>query len=295
MLFAAIYRLVRDHRVVAARGFHRLWYRLRWLNTGHYKRFGPWLDGLVRSGALIIDGTSTESLRQAIRQHRIDLLLVHGWDVLPMEVLQDAPYGAVNVHPSCLPKYKGALPTLWALKNGDRSSCVTIQRIGSNVDGGDIIAQHPFGIGPHDTSLDVQRTVDDVTKAHLFRDVLGYLNGAIAPHAQSDVASWTARYESYRRIRWGKECARDVVNKVLLYPFLVPKTYCYCMFRGRRAGIRGARQVPSSFSPAPGEYQVTWTSLVVGCKEGSVALRLFRDLGARQSLMLLLQPRGRLH
>lgn len=139
VLFAAIYRLVRDHRVVAARGFHRLWYRLRWLNTGHYKRFGPWLDGLVRSGALIIDGTSTESLRQAIRQHRIDLLLVHGWDVLPMEVLQDAPYGAVNVHPSCLPQYKGALPTLWALKNGDRSSCVTIQRIGSNVDGGDIL------------------------------------------------------------------------------------------------------------------------------------------------------------
>jgi methionyl-tRNA formyltransferase len=294
LLFVATYRLLCSRRLQVACRVFRLWSPLRRFATGRYKRFTPWLDSVLASGAIVVNASATETLRQAISAHRIDMLLVHGWDILPKEILAGVRYGAINVHPSRLPQYKGALPTLWALRNRDGSSCVTIQRIGSTVDGGDIIAQHPFAIGPSDTSLDFQQAVDEVTERHLYADVLGYMNGETLPRVQSGPESWTGRYESYRRVNWREESAREVVNKVLLYPYVVPTTYCYFRFRGHAAAIKGVRLRQPPYAPSPGSYYVRGITLIVGCKDAAVGFRLFLDLRLRASLWLLLNRSGEL-
>lgn len=51
------------------------------------------------------------------------------------------PMGFINIHPSLLPKYRGSIPTFWALLNNEREIGVTMHYIDSGIDSGDIIAQ----------------------------------------------------------------------------------------------------------------------------------------------------------
>lgn len=292
LLFQATYHLIRKQRLAVARRLHRYWSRVRSFTSGRYRRYAGLLDYLVTSGAGVISANATESLLHAIHAHRIDMLLVHGWDILPQEVFAALPYGAVNVHPSQLPRYKGALPTLWALRNHDPFSCVTIQRIGTGIDGGEIITQHPFSIFSEDTSLDVQKTVDKIVERHIYDDVLGYVSGAITPQAQSGSESWTGRYQKYRRIDWKNEAAREIINKVLLYPHIVPSTYCHTRLQERVIAIKGAalHELPHGLTPA--SYLVHGATLIVGCNDSAIASRLFLDVGFRASMKLMLVRSG---
>ena len=59
--------------------------------------------------------------------------------------------GTINVHPSLLPKYRGASPIQWALANGDTVTGVSVLRVTPRMDAGDILAQEPAAILPDDT------------------------------------------------------------------------------------------------------------------------------------------------
>ena len=59
--------------------------------------------------------------------------------------------GTINVHPSLLPKYRGASPIQWALANGDVETGVSVLRVTPKMDAGDILAQERFAIAPDDT------------------------------------------------------------------------------------------------------------------------------------------------
>jgi len=58
--------------------------------------------------------------------------------------------GALNVHPSLLPKYRGATPIQTAIRNGDRETGVTIMLMDAGMDTGDIVLQERFPIAPDD-------------------------------------------------------------------------------------------------------------------------------------------------
>jgi methionyl-tRNA formyltransferase len=59
--------------------------------------------------------------------------------------------GTINVHPSRLPKYRGASPIQWALANGDAETGVSVLYVTPQMDAGDILAQEKFAIAPDDT------------------------------------------------------------------------------------------------------------------------------------------------
>lgn len=67
--------------------------------------------------------------------------------ILPEEILRAAPYGAINVHSSLLPKYRGAAPINWAILDGEAETGVTIQYMAQELDTGDIILQKTTPIG----------------------------------------------------------------------------------------------------------------------------------------------------
>lgn len=59
--------------------------------------------------------------------------------------------GTINVHPSLLPKYRGASPIQWSLANGDATTGVSVLYVTPQMDAGDILAQESFPIAPDDT------------------------------------------------------------------------------------------------------------------------------------------------
>ncbi len=82
-----------------------------------------------------------------------DALAVVAFRILPNEVLQIPKLGAVNVHASLLPKYRGAAPVQWALINGETETGVTIFKLDVGVDTGGILGQKEVEILDDDDAL----------------------------------------------------------------------------------------------------------------------------------------------
>ena len=77
-----------------------------------------------------------------------DLLVVAAYgQILSKEVLSIPTRGAINVHGSLLPKYRGAAPVAWALLNGESETGVTIIRMSAGLDAGDMLAKVAIRIG----------------------------------------------------------------------------------------------------------------------------------------------------
>ena len=73
--------------------------------------------------------------------------------ILPEEILNAAKYGAINVHSSILPKYRGAAPINWAILNGESVTGVTIMYMAKELDAGDIIRCAETEIDPEEDAL----------------------------------------------------------------------------------------------------------------------------------------------
>ena len=95
------------------------------------------------------DGRATELLREL----KPDILIVVAYGkILPDDMLTVAKYGAVNVHASLLPKYRGSAPIQWSVLNGDKVTGVTTMYLDREMDTGDIIYTDETEIGEFETS-----------------------------------------------------------------------------------------------------------------------------------------------
>lgn len=70
--------------------------------------------------------------------------------LIPGELLTLAPHGMLGLHPSLLPRYRGAAPVAWALLNGETTTGVTIFRLNERLDAGEIVLQETVAIEPHE-------------------------------------------------------------------------------------------------------------------------------------------------
>lgn len=95
------------------------------------------------------DGTAYEQIKAL----NPDILVVVAYGrILPDDILEIPRYGAVNVHGSLLPKYRGAAPIQWAVLNGDKITGVSTMYLGHDMDTGDIIYTDETEIGEKETS-----------------------------------------------------------------------------------------------------------------------------------------------
>ena len=93
------------------------------------------------------------SALSALEELRPDILAVVAYGrILPDEMLALPRYGAVNVHGSLLPKYRGAAPIQWAVLNGDKITGVSTMYLAHDMDTGDIIYTEETEIGEFETS-----------------------------------------------------------------------------------------------------------------------------------------------
>lgn len=96
----------------------------------------------------------TNDLRSTIYDLKPDLGLcvAFGPPYFDQEVIDIPKYKIINIHPSPLPKYRGATPGPWQIINGETQSAVSFFQIDSLPDHGPIIAQIPFEISPTETA-----------------------------------------------------------------------------------------------------------------------------------------------
>jgi methionyl-tRNA formyltransferase len=89
-----------------------------------------------------------------IREIKSDLFVVASFGlIIPKWALDVPSIGAINIHPSLLPRYRGPSPIQWAILNGEEVTGITIMKVSERMDAGNIIYQEPLMIRPEDNAI----------------------------------------------------------------------------------------------------------------------------------------------
>lgn len=131
------------------------------------------------------ENINAETVAERIRSIKPDLIIsAHLRKILKKEIFSLAAKGAINVHPSLLPKYRGLSPQHQAIMHGDSESGVTVHLIEADVDTGDIVLQKKFAIEKEDYILQVQSKMLTIYKTIVAEavDLLG--SGSFEPIKQ---------------------------------------------------------------------------------------------------------------
>jgi methionyl-tRNA formyltransferase len=227
----------------------------------------------------------------ALQALQPDLLVVAAYgQILARDVLEAAPRGGVNVHGSLLPKYRGAAPIAWAIYHGETHTGITIIRMSTALDAGDMLAQEAIDIGPDETAGDVEARLAPLG-ARLALQVIGQLEAGIAQGQKQDPTLVTKAPKLKKEnglIDWTRT-AKQVCNQVrAMQPW--PTAYTYLHRPGKSATrLIVARAVPLQHShpgstPAPGEVTLL-------AEQG---LHLLVAVGGGETVQLLeVQPEGK--
>jgi len=198
--------------------------------------------------------------------------------------LLDAPrWGALNLHPSLLPKFRGRAPINWVLVEGETETGVTLHYMVEKADQGDIVAQLRISIAADDTALTLHRKATDASRL-LMREAYPLLAAGRAPRVAQD--SSLASYYGRRtpadgEIDWNRPAKRiyDLVRAVT-HPY--PGAFTW--HQGRRLFIWLAHIADAPRPVAAGEVVVTRSGQVyVGAGQGALRLERVQPEGSPES------------
>jgi len=124
-----------------------------------------------------------------------DVIVVAAFgQILPKPVLDIPKYGCLNIHPSLLPKYRGASPVAAAILSGDEVSGVSIMLMEAGMDTGPVLAQEKVFISPPDTTGSLTAKLSLVAAQMLPLVLERWAKGEIAPRPQDEAqASYSSR------------------------------------------------------------------------------------------------------
>jgi methionyl-tRNA formyltransferase len=124
-------------------------------------------------------------LAAELRALEPDVLCVAAYGrILGKDLLDLAPFGALNVHGSLLPRYRGAAPIQWAIASGERETGVTIMQMDEGLDTGDMLLQRVLPLAPGDTAETVAPRLAALGGEALVAALALLARGAIMPVRQ---------------------------------------------------------------------------------------------------------------
>ena len=136
------------------------------------------------------ESVSDEAALDKLESYNADIFAVVAYaQKLPDRLLEMAPFGCINIHPSLLPKYRGAAPFRGAILNGDEYTGITIMNVVSKWDAGDILMQKKFPLDSKETPLTLEEKVKVLGSEMLIETIDGLENGTITPVPQDDSKS----------------------------------------------------------------------------------------------------------
>ncbi len=187
--------------------------------------------------------------QEAIRRLAPDLGIVAAYGkLLPPEVLAIPPYGYLNVHPSCLPRWRGPWPVGAAILAGDDETGVSIMKLDEGMDTGPVLARRREPIRPDDTTGTLEQRLAAIGAELLVEVIPPYLRGDLQPEPQDDRA---ATYSGLVRKEAGAlDWNRPAVQLERQVRAMQPWPVAFTFWEGRRLNVLRARVLPASSGPA---------------------------------------------
>ncbi len=192
-------------------------------------------------------------------------------DMVKSELLAIPRCGALNLHGSLLPKYRGRVPINWALINGETETGVTLHYMTAHADAGDIVAQEKFAIEDDDTA----KTLFDkaaVAAKTLLGKALPLLKEGKAerrPQNEDEATTYGGRKPEDGEIDWTRSAAqvRNLIRAVTR-----PYPGAFSFLGDRKCFFWAADVVESREDVAPGTV-LSAAPLTIACGDGALRIK----------------------
>lgn len=182
---------------------------------------------------------TSKELLEKIKELKPDLLIVAAYGRILSQSVLDVPLkGCLNVHPSLLPKYRGASPIQNTILNGDKKTGVTIMLMDAGMDHGPILSQQEYIINnlgvnnnlssiknlniTNNIGINMPKLSEKLAKLGgklLIKTISQWINGQIKPQEQKhSEATYTKLIKKKNgRIKWENESAEQIERKTRAY------------------------------------------------------------------------------
>ncbi|MFO7950473.1 MAG: methionyl-tRNA formyltransferase [Candidatus Fermentibacteraceae bacterium] len=199
---------------------------------------------------------------------------------MPKELLETAPHGVVNVHPSMLPRHRGAAPIQRAIMEGDRETALCFMLTDSRGwDTGPVLRCYPRTIGPRESAGSLHDALAEMAGERVEEVLEGYLAGRIVPEPQRGEPTYADKVGRGETVLDWSRPASEVDRTVrALSPW-----------PGARTGFRGSVLKVLECLPAEGDGD---PGTIIGLEEGFPLVACGRD--AVRLLRVQPQSRGRM-
>ena len=189
------------------------------------------------------DSVNKEEVLNEISSWTAEVAIVVAFgQILSQKFLDLFPRGAVNVHGSILPKWRGAAPIQRSIEAGDDETGVTLQKIVKALDAGDLLGARRLKIGPEMNAQELYSELAVMGADLLHLELMDYLRGNLAPIPQDPgLATFAKKIEkSEGEIDWSQS-AQKIHNKVRAF-VMGPGTWT--TFQGKKIKIHQTRYCP---------------------------------------------------
>ena len=235
-----------------------------------------------RSGIAIFQPTTLKdaAARARLAEARPDALVVAAYGmILPQEVLDLPPQGALNVHASLLPRWRGAAPIQRALLAGDSETGITIMRMDAGLDTGPMYARRAIPIGPRDDAGSLHDRLASLG-AEMMLAVLAEIEAGTARlQAQpAEGASYAKKIEkSEAQLDWTRPAA-ELERAVRAFR---PAPGAWSLLAGEPVKIWQAREGTGSGEPRQ-LLEVGEAGITIACGRGSLVVHELQRAGGRR-------------
>ena len=187
--------------------------------------------------------------------------------ILPEGFLNAVPYGAINVHFSLLPKYRGAAPVNWAIVKGETVTGVTTMKMDAGLDTGDILLQRETEIGHDENAIELMERLSHAG-SQLLSETMSRLND-IRPQEQDHSSATHAPIMTREDGKFDWSMPADEISRRVrgFQPF--PTTYTY--WEGKKLTLWNVKsaEANSGFGKPGTVIAAKADVLVVECGSGS--------------------------
>ncbi|HUY13965.1 MAG TPA: methionyl-tRNA formyltransferase [Terriglobia bacterium] len=239
---------------------------------GYQMKASPVKEAAARAGLKVFQPAKLKdpSVQEVITSvHPEAIIVVAYGHIIPGWMIDLPPFGAINLHASLLPKYRGAAPIPWSIVRGESVTGVTTMKIGRGLDTGPILLQEEIAIGPGDTSETLVEQLSVIGASLMMKTLRRIESANIEPRPQDEsVATYAPilRKED-GRIEWKKSA--DEIWK--LVRGMRPWPTAFTTFRGRGLqiwAVAPAAEVVDSSVPS-GTLRTEPKRLLVACGDSS--------------------------
>lgn len=197
--------------------------------------------------------------------------------ILPKELLDLPKYGALNIHASLLPKYRGGAPIERSIMNGDTKTGITLMHMDIGMDTGDMIYQEEIAIDDLDTKETLTKKLSLLAQKIIKKNLPLYLDGAYESVKQDDsLASYAPIISKEDEYLSFNKSSLEVYNHIRA---LSPEPSVYALLDNKRYKFYEAKL--SNLKGTPGEILAIDEALTIGTLDGAIDILSIQEAGKK--------------